>query len=438
MTVRWNFLLNRINEQLWVKPLAMCLLSIVAVFVARTADYTDLGRLVPNITTESVNTLLSIIASSMLVIATFSVASMVSAYASASRTATPRTFCLVIADDVSQNALSAFIGAFIFSIVALIAIENSYYDKAGRFTLFVVTLTIFATVIVTFVRWVDRVARLGRLGTTIDKVESASAVAFKRRWRAPSPDGMSMATRQDGVKTVYGASVGYVQRVDIKALQTFAEKSRVQVEVAAMPGTFTAPGRALAYVTTDSGNSTDIDTDQIEQAFLVGDDRTFDEDPRFGLIVLAEIASRALSPGINDPGTAIDVIGTLVRLFASWAEPDEEHDTRADEFDRLTLPGLSLQDLFDDAFRPIARDGAATIEVVIRLLKAFEALTRTADAKMRNVAMQHARQALARAEMALEFPLDVDIARKCAEFSRPATTGNIQQSVSLHSAHFDD
>ena len=195
MTGRLNFLLNRINERLWVKPLAMCLLSIAAAFVARTADYTDLGRFVPDIATKSVNTLLSIIASSMLVIATFSVSSMVSAYASASSTATPRSFCLVIADDVSQNALSAFIGAFIFSIVALIAIENSYYDKAGRFTLFVMTLTIFAIVIVTFVRWVDRVARLGRLGTTIDKVEAATAAAFKRRWRAPSFGGMSMGTR---------------------------------------------------------------------------------------------------------------------------------------------------------------------------------------------------------------------------------------------------
>jgi uncharacterized membrane protein len=438
MTGRLNFLLNRINERLWVKPLAMCLLSIAAAFVARTADYTDLGRFVPDIATKSVNTLLSIIASSMLVIATFSVSSMVSAYASASSTATPRSFCLVIADDVSQNALSAFIGAFIFSIVALIAIENSYYDKAGRFTLFVMTLTIFAIVIVTFVRWVDRVARLGRLGTTIDKVEAATAAAFKRRWRAPSFGGMSMASRQDGVRTIYSASIGYVQRVDITALQTFAEQTRARVEVAALPGTFAAPGRALAYVATDSGNSSDIDTDQIEQAFLIGDDRTFDEDPRFGLIVLAEIASRALSPGINDPGTAIDVIGTLVRLFASWAEPDEKHDTRADECDRVAIPGLVLKDMFDDAFRPIARDGAASIEVVVRLQKAFEALTKTADATMRDVAMQCARQALLRAEKALVSPLDVDIARKCAEFSMPEATGEIQQGISMHSAHADN
>ena len=53
----------------------------------------------------------------------------------------------------------------------------------------------------------------------------------------------------------------------------------------------------------------------VAEAFTIGAERTFDQDPRFGLCVLAEIASRALSPAVNDPGTAIDVIGRAVRLL---------------------------------------------------------------------------------------------------------------------------
>ena len=156
-----GFLLNRIGEKLWVKPLILCLLAIGGAFIAKGADYTELGKIVPDVTQDSVKTLLTVMSASMLVIATFSVSSMVSAYASASGSATPRSFSLVISDDVSQNALSAFIGAFIFSIVSLIVVENSYYDKAGRFTLFVLTLLVFAIVIITFVGWVDSIARLG-------------------------------------------------------------------------------------------------------------------------------------------------------------------------------------------------------------------------------------------------------------------------------------
>ena len=67
---------------------------------------------------------------SMLVIATFSVSSMVSAYASASGSATPRSFSLVIADDVRKMHSLLFIGALIFSVVALIVVENSFYDRS--------------------------------------------------------------------------------------------------------------------------------------------------------------------------------------------------------------------------------------------------------------------------------------------------------------------
>jgi uncharacterized membrane protein len=139
---RLRFLLTRFRERLWVKPLAVCLLSVGAAFVAKLADDTTLARFVPEIAPDSIETLLSIMAASMLVIATFAVASMVSAYASASSTATPRSFSLVVADDASQNALSTFVGAFIFSIVALTAVKNGCFGTAGIFIRFVLTATV--------------------------------------------------------------------------------------------------------------------------------------------------------------------------------------------------------------------------------------------------------------------------------------------------------
>ncbi len=380
-------------------------------------DKLEIGKLVPAITPDSIETLLSIISASMLVIATFAVASMVTAYASASSTATPRSFSLVISDDVSQNALSTFIGAFIFSIVALVALKNGYYDKAGRFVLFVLTLIVLAVIIVTFVSWVDSIARLGRLGGTIDKVEAATTAALQQRRSTPTLRGVPAGPCRNWGQAIYAGTIGYVQRVDVPALQKFAEKSQVQITVAALPGTFSAPGRALAYVTADSGDLSDIDTSQIAQAFLIGDDRTFDEDPRFGLIVLSEIASRALSPAVNDPGTAIVIIGTFIRLFTLWSEPVEEGDTRTPDCDRVKVPEISLRDMFDDAFTAIARDGAGIIEVAGRLQKAFKSLASIGDATMRDVAMHHARLALARAENVLELQEDIEVLRKLSKFA---------------------
>lgn len=422
MNDQWQFLLNRIGELLWVKPLIMCVLSIAAALLASVADMVLSPRYLPEISIDSIKTLLTVISSSMLVIATFAVGSMVSAYASASAIATPRSFALIVADDVSQNALSAFIGAFIFSIVGLIALLNGYYDKAGRFTLFVLTLLVFAIVIITFVRWVDRIARLGRLETAISCVEKATVTALDN-WRFhPNLGGVAIAIPDLDALPVFADRVGYVQHIKIAYLQKLAQDFDAQVEVVALPGSFIGPSQVIAYVRSQSSNAntSDIDLSLITKAFRIGDERTFDEDPRFGLVVLSEIASRALSSGINDAGTAIQVIGTLVRIFGRWGEVVDESRLDTTLFDRVVVTQLSTASMFNDAFHGIARDGADMIEVVSRLQQGLQSLAECDNDDMREAACEQALQVLARAEMKLTAKEDLLLARELTQFALPS------------------
>lgn len=419
---RFRFLINRFRDRLWLKPLAVCLISVAAVFAAKLADGTGLAQLVPIVSADSIEELLSIMAASMLVIATFSVASMVSAYAAASNTATPRSFTLVVADNASQNALSTFVGSFIFSVVALTAAKNDVFETAGLFILFVLTIIVFSMVIFTFVRWVDRIARLGRLMSTINKVENATAEALTRRRKAPTLYGVPAGTFARG-QAVFATSVGYVQYVDICALQAWAEVAQVQVVVAALPGTFAAPGRPLMYVSAHSANQADpsdqveIDYNQAIKSFQIGRDRLFDDDPRFGLVVLAEIAGRALSPAVNDPGTAINIVDTLLRLFAQWNETAAAEDEDKPKYDRVEVPEISVRDMLDDAFTAIARDGAGMVEVSVRLQKALQSLASIDNAELRDAAIHHARLALKRSRIALDLEEDLAVVADAAKFS---------------------
>lgn len=418
---RIRFFVNRARERLWIKPLMFGLLSVLAAFLAGLADHVEFARVAPEISADSIETLLKIISASMLVIAVFAVGAMLAAYTSASNAATPRAFAVVIADDVSQNALSTFIGAFIFSIIALIALLNGYYESPGRFALFLLTIFVFAVVILSFVRWVDRIARLGRLGTIVDKVEDRTTAALRLRRRRPRLGGTRAIGGEEGL-AVHARAVGYVQRVDVATLQSVAEKNRLQVTVAAPPGTFVSPAQPLAYVNAAPG-SDEVDTSGIVEAFVVGGDRTFDEDPRFGLVVLSEIASRALSPAVNDPGTAIDIIGTLVRLFTVWAEPEGEEQDPAVEFDRVAVPEISANDMFDDAFNAVARDGAATVEVAIRLQKAFYALASLGGGPLKEAAIAHARFAFRYAEQSLKRPEEIEALRRVSTWADSAGQG---------------
>ncbi|MCW4148184.1 DUF2254 domain-containing protein [Halomonas sp. 18H] len=414
-----RFAFSRISERLWVKPLLLCVLSIGGTFIAMLADTMGLSSVLPDITLASVESLLTIMASSMLVIATFAVGSMVAAYASASTGATPRSIPLVIADDVTQNALSAFIGAFIFSIVSLITIQNDMFDAAGRFAIFVLTLLVFAIVIITFVRWVDRIARLGKVVNTIEKAEKAAGDALNRRRHAPSLGALTASPHQAADKGIPTCSskIGYVQHIDLETLQACAEAHNCHVTVAVLPGTFVHTHLPLLHIVKDAEECKAFEKEAFSSAFTIGSSRTFEDDPRFGLLALSEIADKALSPGINDPGTAINVIGTLVRLFTLWQSPVEIDRLQAITYNRISVPELLIDDLFDDAFTAIARDGAGMVEVSIRLQKALLALAGTGDSAMVAAARKHSRMALARSESAMSLQDDIDAVRKTAEFS---------------------
>lgn len=409
-----RFVSNRLRERLWVRPLVMCFLSILAVTLANSLDGTSLAQHSPAITPEAVEALLTIMTASMLVIATFAVGAMVSAYASASRAATPRAFALVIADDVSQNALSAFLGAFIFSTVALVALKSNYLEATGCFVVFVVACLAFAAVIFLFVRWVDRIARLGRLGATIEKVERATAAALTRRKVSPTLYGVPSGPNELVGQAVHAEQVGYVQHIDVAALQAWAEKAQTRLTVMCLPGAFVTPDQALAYVSSSSAEQVAPDLDQVARKFTIGDQRVFEDDPRFGLIVMSQIAARALSPAVNDPGTAIDVIGSLVRLLVLWTnEPEATNDSKP-KYDRVAVPTTEVRDLFDDAFTAISRDGAGMVEVSVRLHQALHSLAAVGDAAMRDAAKNQSRIALARAEMTLKLPEDLEAVRAAA------------------------
>lgn len=91
MIERLRFLINRVRQRLWVRPLAMCLFSLALLAGAKLGDLTPLESIVPTIEAKTIDTLLKILASSMLVIATFAVGSMVASCASASSHASPRS-----------------------------------------------------------------------------------------------------------------------------------------------------------------------------------------------------------------------------------------------------------------------------------------------------------------------------------------------------------
>lgn len=394
--LKWRFLLTQLRTRLWIKPSLTGLAAVVWIETAYLAG-TWTMQAPFEIDREVMLSLLQILASTMLTVAIFAVTAMVGAYSSVTTTATPRASRLIMQDRSSQNALAAFLSAFIYAIVALVALSALSYGQLGRFFLFAGYVAIIAWVLVSFVRWVDQVSRLGRVHDTISRVEKTCLDAFTDPSTAGTLGGKPAPAPSDSTgQPLTTHKIGYLQFVDMEALQAAAQEWQATLRLQVRPGSFLDRSRPLASVIGPPGFRLDDEMkERLAGAFNLGEDRQAESDPRFGLVMLAEIADRALSPGINDPGTAIAVIGSQVRLLCRWADTSREPEEV--RFPNVEVPALCAADLLDDAFTPIARDGAAMYEVGMRLQKGLRALQTTGHAGLTAAARQHSRLALEQA-----------------------------------------
>ncbi|WP_127753246.1 DUF2254 domain-containing protein [Devosia sp. 1566] len=406
-----SFYLRRLLRKMWFLPAvfsALAVLTILAAFyLARWAP----EELPFTITQQAVQSILEILATSLLTVSVFALSTLVAALSSASASTTPRAAQLIVGDRSAQTSISLFIGAFLFSILAILGLSAGIYGSASRMLLFSVTLGVVALVVVALIRWIAQISDIGRVGHTIDRVETATAHALRTLEEHPLFDCRLLEGEPEGVP-VSTDKLGYIQHFDAKRLQTLAVEHDLQIAVTARPGSYVSAARPLMMV---EGELNDKLTAELIRAFVVGGQRSFDSDPRFGLVVLAEIADRALSPGVNDPGTAIDVIGTLTRLLSSW-QPSTPTDP---ENDRVVVPPLAPQDLLEDAFRPIARDGAGIIEVVLRLLHSLEIVAEL-NPELRKAALTTALDAAGRAQQTLKAPGDLHALHAAAHFTQSA------------------
>lgn len=415
MMPRWRWLLTLFARKLWLRVSLMALVGVVTaaagiVFAPYVPEEWTL-----QIGAQAIDGILNVLASSMLAVTVFSLSTMVSAYGAATTNVTPRATRLLMEDNKSQNVLGTFIGAFLFSLVGIIALSTGLYGSQGRAILLVVTIGLVALIAATILRWIDYLARFGRLGETIERVERATWAAMEARIEHPNLGARPMTSEAETPASAWPAfaeTAGYVQHVDVAALDACAKEAGAEIFLTALPGAFADPARPIVMV---AGPESDELRAAITEAFTIGAERLFDQDPRFGLCVLGEIASRALSPATNDPGTAIDVIGRVVRLLIRWSRSQAPLSAQKVVCPNVRAPGIAVGDMLDDVFAPIARDGAGMLEVQLRLQKALLALIATNPEMFGDEAKAHSAVALARAENALLLDTEKAAVRDVAD-----------------------
>lgn len=174
---------------------------------------------------------------------------------------------------------------------------------------------------------------------------------------------------------------GYIQAVDCEGLVCVARDADVTIRLRSRAGDFIAVGSPMADVYSVDGREGDaVDSEDLAQslneAIIVGVRRTPRQDVECAIEELVEVAVRSLSPGINDPFTAMNCIDRLGASLGGMAERKLPPAYCYGEGDRLRVVarGTSFADVLDAAFNQIRQNGRESVPVTIRLLEALESI----------------------------------------------------------------
>jgi len=310
------------RHSLWILPAFSLPAALIAVRVTDEID--RLLALESSFDPEAMRTLLGILAGSLFTVVVFVCSALLIAVQLASAQLTPRIIALVFRDPTTKISLALFVFVFTFSLSVLIRIKSAVPLLGAYAATYGFMLSLVA-----FLYLVDHLGRalrpsgalrvVGRLGTKV--IKDVYSRRFDQAQETRTSSEIALAGNPSRVFPSHRS--GAVLAFDVPGLRDLAQRSDCVIELVPQVGDFVTTGSPLFRV---YGGKHDLGTDALYQSVAVGQERTLQQDPTLAFRIMVDVASKALSPAINDPTTAVlalDQIHHLLRNVGGRCLDDE-------------------------------------------------------------------------------------------------------------------
>ncbi|MCY7319235.1 MAG: DUF2254 domain-containing protein [Ramlibacter sp.] len=377
---------DRLRSSFWFVPAVMASLAVALAMGAVELDKSNtegwLQRLgwIYSGGAEGASLLLGTAAGSMIAIAGTVFSMTLVALSLASSQLGPRLLRNFMRDTANQVVLGTFGATFVYCLLVLRTIRRA--DEVAfvphlSVSIGVLLAIVSIGVLIYFIHHVsvsiqadEVVARVGReLVDGIDRLFPGQlGKPGSESSKAPSHADLPAAFAREA-RPVGALADGYLQRIDTEALMALASQEDLLLRLERRPGHYLVKGRAMVMVW-PGDRVTETLVDKMNAAFVLGNQRTAAQDVEFSVHQLVEIAVRALSPGINDPFTAIacvDRLGSGLCRLARRGMPSALRFDRQGQL-RLVAPGPSFAGIADAAFNQIRQSARSNPAVAIRML----------------------------------------------------------------------
>ena len=371
---------SKIVDSLWFIPgsltagaVALALLLVAADRAGMTERITQAHWMLHG-GPEGARVVLSSIAGSLMTVTGVVFSIIIVALQLASSQFTPRVLGEFTSDRAIQFVLGIFIGTFTYTLIVLRAVRSETGTEAAFVPSFAVSVAmLLATVSIgALIFLINHAARIIQIAVIIHRVRRFTLrhidKLFPEPVGAPAPEPVLKVPQTDPA-TVPSRAAGYLQAVDEDALFEEAEGRHILIRMEPLVGDFILPGEPLVSVWPPSAADEDLRA-SVYRAFVVGEERTPEQDVEFGLIELSDIAVKALSPGINDPSTAmacIDWLGELLVALGQRRPPSPVRTGREGEL-RFIANRAPYERAVALAFGQIRHYGASNPALLRKLL----------------------------------------------------------------------
>lgn len=326
----------------------------------------------------------------------------------------PRLLRTFMSDRANQMVLGTFVATFVYCLLVLRTIR---YPDEGAFvphlsvTLGVTLALVSVGVLIYFIHHISRSIQadvlVARIGTEV--VEEVDDL-YPGGLGGAAEDVPIIPDRfEQEARPIPAAEEGYVQSIEPGGLMDVATEENLLFQVEKGPGSYVVAGRPLVLAH-PGGRISDRVTDQINKAFLLGNQRTPEQDFEFAVNQLVEIAVRALSPSLNDPFTAIRCVDRLGSALSRLAQREIPSPYRHDVDHRLRViaHGVTFPSVVDAAFDKIRRHAGSSIAVSVRLLETISVIAASVHRPEDRAALrEQAKMIVRKAQM--EFPEGNDL-----------------------------
>ena len=375
-------LILKLRKSIWIYP---AIISTVSFFAAIGIGLLDSGaflklyEVAPAIMLTSVDlskNILSVIAGSLITMTTFTFSTTMVVLITYSSQFSPRTVENFLSDDKTMKALGVFMGGFVYSIITLLFMRRSLGEQLVISSSLAIIYAIVC--LIEFIRYIQHVGSYILTTNLINRLydEAEKTIEEYKELISEADVVKDLGWIEKGLRIKYQSKkTGYIQLISYNELKRVAKDIDGAIILGCEHGDFVQMGNDLfTVIFNDESKIEQERIDDIADTFTIGNQKSELQDFNFSIQKISEIALRAISPGINDPNTAIHcikIIGVLLNKLNHF-EKGYIAMKNNEQGGVLLFSSINLSKELHTSFHQLVHYGKTDISVMLSILEALK------------------------------------------------------------------